>query len=667
MVLLLAYILVASGGIADAFRLPSGSHLIVKGGEQRSRYPLPTLPKRLEQNNVIGLSLSESDTDAVSAEEMESLDSDLALEIAEALSMAENALAAEVEVSTEEDAIDEIANMLMERPPTAPPPLPLPPTEDPPDSVISLSLEDGADDEEDAQPEPPAPEPEVAVDLGEALQKKAAEEFEKLKNLIFGLNEDLAETEASAEKAEDAAAVLKKEIEESLQEREAMVKTIESEFAAEKERFVAQLEISSDELKVVMDQSAQNITDAKSKGTQGEEDLMSRIDSFKAAIEEVTAEAVEIKKDNEQIEQSRQSMMDKVIKEGKNRLAQFQKSFQFDLDYAKQINFDLKRRADETELKVRGVYDQINQMRAERVSLQEQIVDVEKNALEEIAVLERELVLDDDRYAATLQKERDRVANVIDVAYQAYAIKLCKKIVQREAVEDEYNEKLRQINMQVTAAKEKQESRVKEYLDKLEEKHKKERIVIYQEKFEAVSALRNQMNAELAIEYAKTEEIHKTMRAKIDDVRQQTTQMKAEFEKEMTKKRQIAKKEEGELLSQIEDVRVDMTDKMKTQRRLYDEKRSAYLEDMNAQISDSEIELRQRWRDLAGIKKSYNEVSAKKVNTVGDVAEQQKLIDSYESDRVSFRKSLRLTARVAKEKIGTKTRRLLKRDKKKAP
>ncbi len=44
----------------------------------------------------------------------------------------------------------------------------------------------------------------------------------------------------------------------------------------------------------------------------------------------------------------------------------------------------------------------------------------------------------------------------------------------------------------------------------------------------------------------------------------------------MAEKRQLAKDEEGELMSQIEDVRVDMTDKMKTQRRLYDEQKAAY-------------------------------------------------------------------------------------------
>ena len=430
---------------------------------------------------------------------------------------------------------------------------------------------------------------------------------------------------------------------------------------------VAQMETASAELKVVMDESAQNITDAKSKSGQGQKDLVSRMDSFKSAIDEVTAEIMGVNREKEQIQQSRQNLLDKAIQEGKNKVAKFRKSFDVDIDYAMQINADLARRAEEAEQKVRGAYEQITQMRNERVSLQQQLVGVEKNALEEIESLEKELALDDERYATLLQKERERLDGVIDAVYQAYAIRVCKEITKRQAVESEYNEQLREINMKLAVQKEKQASRVKEYLDKLEEKHKKERIAIYQEKVEAISAIRKEMNTELAPEYEKIENVHQVMQAKIDAVQEQIAEVKAEFEQEMAKKRQLAKEEEDVILRQIEDVRVDMTDKIKTERRLAEEKKDAYLEVMNGKISDSEVELRQAWRELAGIKKSYNNVSSKRDDMINDVAETQEMIDSYESDQKSFRKSLRLTVSVAKDKIGSKTRRILRRDKKKAP
>ena len=173
---------------------------------------------------------------------------------------------------------------------------------------------------------------------------------------------------------------------------------------------------------------------------------------------------------------------------------------------------------------------------------------------------------------------------------------------------------------------------------------------------------RETAKAELAIENEKIEKIHTTMQAKIDKVQEEISAVKAEFEKEMAEKRKIAKAEEAELLNKIEDVRVDMTDKLKTQRRLYQEKKDEYLDEIQPQISKSEAELHQSWRELAGIKKSVKDVSDKRDDMIADVSKTQSLIDSYESDRTSFRKSISLTAKVAKDKIRSKTRRLLKRN-----
>lgn len=668
---------VASVSVADAFRLPSSSHAFANhavGGALRNREDVPTFSQKLGHISNLRLSLSKSGDDAQSqlGEGFEALDTDLAREIEEALSLAQSALIAEAEVSPEaededeDEEIDGIANMLLEKPRATPDAVPLPPIEDPPESVISLILEEEQVADEDAQPaesEPEAP----AIDLGEILLKSLGEEMEKLKDIIFGVNEELEETKADTDEVKDTAAVLKKEIEESLKEREALIKEIETEVAAEKELLVAQLGIASEELKNGIDQSERNVNDSKSKAARGEKELISRIDSFKANIDKVIDEVAEITSDKKKKELSKQTMLGQAMQEGKDKLARFQKSFDFDISYAKQINAELASRAEAAEGKVRAVYDQINQMREERVLLQEQIVDVEKNALEEIATLERQLKLDDERYTTALEKERERMENVIDVAYQAYAIKICKKIVERQSAEDDYKEKLRNIDAQIKSARDKKEAQVKEYLDKLEDKHKKERILVYQERFEAIYAVRKQMSAEIDIESAKVEQIHKTMRAKIDTMHEQTAQVKAEFETEMAKKRQLAKEEEGELQSEIDDVRVDMTEQIKTQRRLYEEQKASYLYDMNGQISDSEVELRQRWQELASIKQSCSEVRSERNDTRDDVAEQQALIDSYESDQKSFRKSLRLTAKVAKEKIGSKTRRLLRRDKTKSP
>ena len=48
---------------------------------------------------------------------------------------------------------------------------------------------------------------------------------------MFGVKEELEKTEANIQKEEEAAVLIKKEIEDSLQKREDLVKRIEKEFA----------------------------------------------------------------------------------------------------------------------------------------------------------------------------------------------------------------------------------------------------------------------------------------------------------------------------------------------------------------------------------------------------------------------------------------------------
>ena len=227
-------------GATDAFHLPSLGH------HQHSNNFLTTHVQKQCTRNDGGTTflLSKTDNDT----ELADLDTDLAQEIEAALSLAQEALTTEAEdeegeeVYPDEEEIADIANMLLETPPVVPKPpqlpLPVPPKEEPSEAVISLGLNEGITDAEDdikQQPQAPlppqSPPPEEAISFAETLQKKAAEEMEKLKISMFGVKEELEKTEANIEKEEEAAVLIKKEIEDSLQKREDLVKRIEKEFA----------------------------------------------------------------------------------------------------------------------------------------------------------------------------------------------------------------------------------------------------------------------------------------------------------------------------------------------------------------------------------------------------------------------------------------------------
>ena len=232
------YHIILFAGATDAFHLPSLGH------HQHSNNFLTTHAQKQCTRNDGGTTflLSKTDNDT----ELADLDTDLAQEIEAALSLAQEALTTdeaedeEDNVYPDEEEIADIANMLLETPPVVPKPpqlpLPVPPKEEPSEAVISLGLNEGiiTDDEGDIkqQPLPPqSPPPEEAISFAETLQKKAAEEIEKLKISMFGVKEELEKTEANIEKEEEAAVLIKKEIEDSLQKREDLVKRIEKEFA----------------------------------------------------------------------------------------------------------------------------------------------------------------------------------------------------------------------------------------------------------------------------------------------------------------------------------------------------------------------------------------------------------------------------------------------------
>ena len=645
----------ASGNVARAFRSPSSPsqrNIAIHVARYQQTASTSTLTNTVRVDKL-RLKISQTDDDAELTKDIETMDNDLISEIDAALALALDALAApdedddEIDLSLDEDDIDSIANMLLETP-RIKTPMPPPPSIKPqPIPLITLGLEMLGEDD-----------PEVAdVSFTENLQKMAAEaavEIERVRNAIFGVEGELAEVKANTAREEVMAMTMKNEIEASIKDREAMVQRINFEFATEKAMLVDVMENASLELSAVLDECAQNITDANAKVTDSEKGLISRVDSFKASIDKVRSEIMEINLDKEQIERSKQTILEKLALDSKNKMAQMKRSFNVDITFGRAVNAEQLIQADAAEQKVRDVFDQMSLIRSERVLLQQQLVDVENKALEEISSLQQEIELDDERYANALQKEQERLDNVIDVAYKGYAAQIVKKISKRKAIEADFKDRLRPIRMKLAAAKAKQEASVKEYLDKLEEKHKRERIEIYKEKFNAVSAIRNKMTAELSIEYAKIDEMKTITQVKIDAVDKQTAKVKADFEMEMTKRRQLSQESESVILNQIEDIQLDMMDKIKTQRLIFEEKKATYSDDMNIKISDSDKKLQSAWKELASIKSSYSDLNAKIDSVHTEVAKSQALIDAYENDRGSFRKSLRLTVKVAKDKVKRK-------------
>jgi len=640
-------VLTAAGLAADAFHQPL----------------IRPIPSRLRAQDRVRNTIHFSSINDDVSSDIDALESELAAEIEAALELAQQA----IEGSTEE-GLDEVANLLLEAPPNL---IPAPPEDVPTESVISSVLDNEPEDtikeveEEQKQPLPPTtppPPPPQTISFGETLQKAAMEEAEKLKKLLFGIKEDITETEARVEEAKGTADALKLEIEASIKERDETVKTIESEFAAEKERLAKEIGTASSDLQSVIDESTKNIADAQSEAARADEALVSKMDSLASAIKEITSEVIGTKKEKEEIQETKPSRLNKVVQEAKENMVGVKKSIEFDKTYLYRVNADLVQMAEEAESKVKEAYDAAAIIRNERVSLQDQIDTVERSSLSQIAELEDQLVEDDAFYAKLLESERARVSKVIDDAYQKYGEIVGKEEAKRKSMEADYASQLSQKEEEGRTAIDAIEAKVNDKLDALEAKHSKERIGIYQQKIEAVAAERDVMLADLAVESAKLETVRAKMDVKLNRVRTDVVGVKAAFEQELKKRRLLAEEERQELLGRIEDVRSDMTNKIIAQQESMDTQKSAYIDEQDAAIVKSEEECRQAWSELATLKQTLNDTNEEKSRMEGTVADKAALIESYEKDRTSFRKSVRLSFKVAREKIGSKAKRVIGKD-----
>eukprot|EP00956_Cyclotella_meneghiniana_P011593 scaffold16279_cov68-Cyclotella_meneghiniana.AAC.3 len=604
------------------------------------------------------------------------LDVDLAREVEEALLLAndvwEEAEDASEEEDDEEAEIAAIADALTSSPVPPKQQQPQPPEQinvvSPPKqepslftSVINNQVE--LDDSSEAPLPPDGPPSLNAVSFGENLQQTVTDEIERLKNLLFGLNRDLESTESNVVEAESTADKLKKEITASQKQRKEVLREIESQFKKEKESLMEQLSNASGELTAIMDESTRNITAARDEASVAEKDLLNQMNEFKSLMKQLTDDTVGISMEKEQIMNSKQENIDRVKKEAADKLLKYKAELAEDGEEYRLYNSKLQKKANEAEKRVRDIYDGIKKIREDRISLQQQIQDVESESLEQIATLEKQIMQDDEEYTKYLLGERARIDKLISESKAKYAAILEKKKAKRESIEEDFEAVLAEKDAQGKAAIAEIESKAKVKLDKLEEDHAAERMAIHQEKVEAVSAVREEMLAQLQLEDEKLNAIHEEMQPKIDSVQSEIAEVKAAFEQELLERRKLADVEKNLFVKRMETVKSEMQDKINAQRKEIDNEQYEFLREHNLLVGASEEECRRAWMELATLKRKVGDAGAKRQELAVEVKRKTELIQVYESDRSSFRTSLRLSFKAARTKIGKGTRRVLRRNK----
>jgi len=620
-------------------------------------------------------------------EDIESLDLELAREVDEALSLAKNALTVEGEGAkvtvlkkrraNRPKAVDDadVSDSSNEEPEKVEDsngtslestPLPAPPSEDPPSSLFSqttsIGMEDVVNDDANSTngPRPPESPPSAkSVNFGETLQKAVVDEMDRLKNLLFGLNQDLEETKSRAEEAEQAAEKLRLDIEASKKEREDTVKKIEEEFAAEKELLATQIGETSEKLEQIIAESEKNITQIQMESGLIEKELLQQIDSFYNSIDQAAEKAKQFNMEKETLLREKESRINQVIEETKSNFFRYKASLDEEGENIKQHNAELERRAIGAEDKVKAVYQKVQQIRDDRVTLQQKIKEVEENALEEISILERQMAVDNDYFGQYLRDQKTKIDNLISAAKEKYESIIQGERAKRESVEKNFIAELDRKERRGKDTINDIESNAKASLEQLEKKHSKERIAIYQQKIEAVSSERKLMLEELAVEKEKLDAIHTEMESKLAGVRAELAEVQRSFQLELEKRRSMAEEERQSFMDQMDEIRSEITAKINLQQDIAESRKSKYIQEQNEIIAKSEEDCRRAWIELANVNRQLSEAGDKKVDLERSLVKQTEKIELYEMERESFRKSLGLSFKLARQKIGSKTKQLV--------
>ncbi|KAL7471581.1 hypothetical protein ACHAXS_011877 [Conticribra weissflogii] len=390
-----------------------------------------------------------------------------------------------------------------------------------------------------------------------------------------------------------------------------------------------------------------------------EKELLQRIDSFYSSIDQTAEKAKQYNIEKEKLVQEKESKINKVVEETRNSFFRFKATLDEEGENIRQQNAELERRAVGEEDKVKALYQNIQQIRDDRVTLQQKIKDVEDSALEEISILERQMAVDNDYFGQYLRDQKTKIDNLISTAKEKYESILQEERAKRESVENKFIAELEKKETKGRDSINAIESNAKARLEELEKKHSKERIAIYQQKIEAVSSERKLMLEELAVEKAKLEAIHTKMEGKLAGVRAELAEAQKSFQLELEKRRIMAEEERQSFMDQMDEIRSEITAKMNLQKDIAESRKSKYIQEQNEIIAKSEEDCRRAWIELANVNRQLSEAGEKKVDLERSLVKQTEKIKLYEMERDSFRKSLGLSIKLARQKIGSKTKRLV--------
>lgn len=539
-----------------------------------------------------------------------------------------------------------------------PPPSTLPPTVTTTKTVDAINSNVNTD----APPAPPSTPPtSTALNFGEVLRAALTKEAERLGRGLESAARKLMDFESRTELAEESAAKLREEIERERVEREAYRKEMEAEFAAERESLTTQLETATSELQTARTVSTEDVSAVESKTNLVADGLRSKIDALTTSIERVSSDIKKTRAAMESADDQRDNTFEASRIEMSRRADRLRANLADETNEAQAFHAEWQSKAGEAENRINEVRDSAASMREEREGLQRQIDSVESDALAKIGELEQKMAKDNAYYADFLVKERRRIDGVVTEAKERYEQSLEERRAKRRGIQEESDAELARADEEGRAVVEAARSEARAKLDELAAQHAEERNAVLRSKVEALAEARKETLAVIAAEDAKLAAIKVHVEVRMKSARREADALRKELRRGLRDRRRVAEEERSAILTEIYDAKTDFAARLEAQREEMAIEYASYVQQANSDIARSDEECRRTWVELRKVRGEAESVG----NEAGQVKQNVEcttgMIDSHERDKDSFQTSLRLSLRLAKEKVGKKTRRLLRR------
>eukprot|EP00804_Cyclotella_cryptica_P013952 CCRYP_002459-RA/>CCRYP_002459-RA protein AED:0.00 eAED:0.00 QI:117/1/1/1/1/1/2/1253/598 len=520
------------------------------------------------------------------------------------------------------------------------------------------ALPPSIDNELDTEPKISENETEnVSTGQMDSLRRTLFVELEKMRNQFVEMSESLSVAKKREEEAQDSVASLRERQRSVESEKEREINNKKLAFVQEMTDISDQLEGAQDKVRQTIQKTRSEITDIQNQAKEAEGRLRSEIANLEARLELLRREAINASKARDLVAQQTKNEIEDIQAASRKEMKELKSSIFVDRKATKRDNYAQETRIQQAEMDLVGAEKErdIAEEETPKISVLQTALDAMKSRMQpQVAELKERRAANEMFFAVSkkssqigLNDEISRAQSEFEIAQSAEQNSLQQTTFNYE-LKLEMKEKELRNNLRLT--NERADRAVADAISVA----KRNRIALYQEKFDAVrnqkeeqrnavydarmtqDAVRDQYEAELENEIRALEDEKLKAKQLLDDQEQKRENQK------------------WQLSAQIEELTIKLAKQMKEEKEAADEDLSRLRDSKEVELVASRSRTQRALNDIQTTRSNLFLLQDQLAELESVSEEKGAILQVLEDERSSFRKQLKRTAVVAMDKLTLK-------------